>query len=167
MLRQTIGRLSGHNLYCLLNNQPITALDVLGLGAATPCPAGQQQVLMTYYSFRKSEYELSLYDLAPLEKMSKILDAIKKALDALDAVNGLMGTEYNHRPYYECIPQCYVQTCQSDTVTDVSFDIDAPDSTSIVIIEYFTVETKYSYGPPGFILPSCINENRPPPITIL
>jgi hypothetical protein len=171
MLRQTINRLSGYNLYCLLNNQPISVLDVLGLGALAPCGAGQKLVPMQYYEYRKSSIELSVTDLIPWREVSEILETVMSIYDKAETLKDLYGEEYSTpRENDGCVPQCFVQTCKIAKVTNLRWDTEPTvfggTATGIEIICYWVVETDYSYGLPGFIPSQCVNQNAPPNIPI-
>jgi RHS repeat-associated protein len=163
MLRQTINRLLGKNLYCLLNNQPISDLDVLGLGAVAPCGFGLQYVKMKDFSYRKSTAGVGLTDLIPWKEISKVLEAVAKLVDDVKTANGIFGEEINHGATWGCVLQCFVPTCQTSKVTNTHWDTEG-DGYSIDVVYYWTVEIDYSYGPSGFIPPTCVNQNAPPPM---
>ena len=89
---------SGFNLYCLLDNQAISGIDILGL---------DKSVLEHLYIYRDSSVSVG-FD--PLKDITGTFKVLKTIYDAIDSLNGLIGDETGRHEVYITVPDNYVSS---------------------------------------------------------
>jgi RHS repeat-associated protein len=162
---------SDANLYRLLNNQPISVLDVLGLDLlsddAGSCPNGQKKVKLKHISYREGSIAFGVTSILPGKGGESIWSEIKEVLDDISDVNDLFGKEYSHKDVYGCVCALLVSS-KGGPIIRIT-DIDAEDGSTpmngseIEFVIRYSIETDYSWQFPIIPCFLCQENNIVPP----
>ena len=139
--------ISGVNLYILLNNQPISSIDLLGL-QVFPCGPNQQWVTTREIWYRESTFEVSLTDALPIKWPEK-LEALAKAWDIITKAHGLFGKQTDYDEYGGCIGKGLVVVCTKENFNFDSVSWEPTSGTSEEFTLHWHIWKDYYYGCPS------------------
>lgn len=160
-LKGKLTRSSVINLYCLLNNQTISALDVLGLNVY-PCPAGLKAVTTKIITHRKSTFGVGVTDALPegeipISKLGKIYDALKNGYETADMIMDLVGEQVGpSEEYTGCVSPCYVADVETSYHLDSpALDWEQDNYYFGDVILYWYIEKEYKWHSPPSRFNAC------------